>query len=154
MLLREKLVEVLAGPAVIRPNLAFCRRVGANFHRDISYPKYGVFMHDQLLLVDNNVRKVFDGTDRHIDCFRIHSSELRIDRMYYDSILADKVRRRLRHSTPYVDRGVCRYLLANCFVRHDYNRRPKMPFERRKMFANLSIRTGPPSPANKVKLPA
>ena len=52
-------------------------------------------MHDQLLLVDNNVRKVFDGADRHIDGFRICSSELRIDRMHYDSILADKVRPRL-----------------------------------------------------------
>ena len=97
MFLREKLVEVLAAPAVIRPNLAFCGRVVANFHRDISYPKYGVFMHDQLLLIDNNVRKVLDGTDRHIDGFRIHSSELRIDRMHYDSILADKVRLRLIH---------------------------------------------------------
>jgi hypothetical protein len=67
VLFREKLVEVLAAPAVIRPSLTFCRKVVADFHRDISYPKYGVFMHDQLLLVDNNVRKVFDGTDRHID---------------------------------------------------------------------------------------
>jgi hypothetical protein len=67
VLLRENLVEVLAAPAVIRPNLAFCRRVVADFHRDISYPKYGVFMHDRLLLIDNNVRKVFDWTDRHID---------------------------------------------------------------------------------------
>ncbi len=97
MLHREKLVEVLAGPAVIRPNLAFFRRVVADFHRDISYPKYGVFIHDQSLLVGDNVRKVFDGTDRHIDGFRIRSSELRIDRMHYDSILADKVRRRLIH---------------------------------------------------------
>jgi hypothetical protein len=54
-------------------------------------------MHDQLLLIDNNVRKVFDETDRHIDGFRIRSSELRIDRMYYDSILANKVRLRLIH---------------------------------------------------------
>ena len=54
-------------------------------------------MHDQLLLVDNNVWKVFDGTDRHIDGFRIRSSELRIDRMHYDSILADKVRLTLLH---------------------------------------------------------
>ncbi len=91
VLLREKLVEVLAAPAVIRPNLAFCRRVVANFLRDISNPKYGVFMHDQLLLIDNNVRKVFDGTDRHIDGFRIRSSKLRIDRMHYDSILPTKV---------------------------------------------------------------
>ena len=97
MLLREKLVEVLAAPAVLRPNLAIRRRVAANFHRDISYPKYEVFMHYQLLLLENNVRKVFDETDRHIDGFRIRSSELRTDRMYYDSILADKVRRRLIH---------------------------------------------------------
>ena len=90
VLLREKLVEVLAAPAVLRPNLAFCRRVVANLHRDISYPKYGVFIHDELLLIDNNVRKVFDGTDRHMDGFRICSSELRIDRMHYDSILAKK----------------------------------------------------------------
>jgi hypothetical protein len=61
VLLREKLAEVLAAPAVIRPNLAIYRRVVANFHRDISYPKYGVFMHDQWLLIDNNVRKVFKG---------------------------------------------------------------------------------------------
>jgi hypothetical protein len=54
-------------------------------------------MHDQLLLIDNNVRKVLDGTDRHIDGFRIRSSGLRIDRMHYDSILADNVRLRLIH---------------------------------------------------------